>query len=415
MRVAVAIPEAHVTPPVLDAALEAVTRLNEGLIKAGEVPMFDQVRESIRWKPEPPGDEHFDHAGVVLGRKWGDCDDMAPYAAASMRASGEDPGAKAVVKRSGPKRWHAVVERSDGTIRDPSKETGMGQRANGVLGAALPMMMLAGSAVVGGSYILRPQLALRPVRDRFGHVEAWQSRADLPWHWLPGRSPTDVAMSALHASPVSSQAIVGACNGIVRLGEENGVDDDIIDRAAAIRDAASGADWDELADEYGEEHATAAGNLVGSLFGGIARGLSNLAAPVMRPISRAYDTVSPYTSVMFPGTAQLIESARAASTLDPQAYYQSRLMPGVQSGRDVFERNPLGRVAYGAMGRIPGMSSIPGMGQWLAAARPRQTVPQAAFEHASDKVQDLIESGRFMPPPGRTQMAPGFIYPQSFG
>jgi hypothetical protein len=229
---------------------------------------------------------------------------------------------------------------------------------------------------------------------------------------LPGRSPTDVAMSALHASPVSSQAVVGACNGIVSLGEANDVDDDVIDRAAAIRDACEGADWEELCDEYGEEHATAAGNLVGSLFGGIARGISNLAAPVMR----AYDAVSPYTSVMFPGTAQLIESARAASTLDPRAFYQSRLMPGVQSGRDVFERNPLGRVAYGAMGQIPGISSIPGMGQWLAAARPRtQTVPQAALEHASEDLQDLIESGRFMPPPGRQQLAPGFIYPQSFG
>ena len=105
MRIKVAVPEAHVSRPILDAALEATTRVNEAMIHAGELPLFDQVRNSIRWKPEPPGQEHFDHGGIVTGRGWGDCDDMAPFAAASMRATGEDPGAKAIVKRSGPNRW----------------------------------------------------------------------------------------------------------------------------------------------------------------------------------------------------------------------------------------------------------------------------------------------------------------------
>src|SRR5262245_39874367 len=100
MRVNVAIPEAHVTRPVLDAALEATTRLNEQLLKEGVVPPFRKAVNAVRWKPEPPGDEHFDHAAVVLGRGWGDCDDLAPWHAASLRATGEDPGAKAFVKKS---------------------------------------------------------------------------------------------------------------------------------------------------------------------------------------------------------------------------------------------------------------------------------------------------------------------------
>lgn len=280
MRVNVAIPEAHVQAPVLDAALEATTRLNESLIHADKVPMFRDTVERVRWKPEPPGEEHFDHAGVVLGRGWGDCDDLAPWHAASLRTSGEDRGARAIVKRSGPNRWHAVVRRSDGSIDDPSREAGMG-RTNGVLGGVLPLMLRPQSSVVGGSYMLRPQLALRPVRDREGQVEAWQARADLPWHWLPGRSPTDVAMVSLHASPVSSQAVVGACHGLLQLGEANDVDDHVLDRAAAIADGCNGASWEELADMYGEEHATAAGEVVGSFFGGLGRALKKAAtAPI---------------------------------------------------------------------------------------------------------------------------------------
>ncbi len=267
MRVQVAVPEAHVSPRILNAMLEGTTRVNEALLEHGDVPMFDDAVGHIRWKPEPPGQEHFDHAALVIGRGWGDCDDMAPYKAATLRVTGVDPGARAIVRKSGPKRWHAIVERSDGTIDDPSRETGMGQ-VHGVRGAVVPVMFARSrSAVVGGSYIARPQLALRPLRDREGKIEAWQARADLPWHHQPGNSPGDVAMVALHQSPVSSQAICGACRGGMRLGALSGmVDHDHLDRVNCIADACDGADWDELSEVYGDEHATAAMQIVGSFF-----------------------------------------------------------------------------------------------------------------------------------------------------
>jgi hypothetical protein len=155
----------------------------------------------------------------------------------------------------------------------------MGQ-TNGVLGGVLPMMIQP-SSVVGevGTFLVRPQLALRPVRDRAGEVEAWQARADLPWHWAPGRSPTDVAMVSLHASPVSSQAVTGACQGLIDLGEANDVDDESLDRVACIADACEGATWEQLAEEYGPENATAAGHIVGSFFGGIARSFRRAVRP----------------------------------------------------------------------------------------------------------------------------------------
>src|SRR5262245_53396081 len=122
MRVNVAIPEAHVTQPVLDAALEAVTRLNEQLIQSGHPTFKQALPTGIKWKPEPPGSEHFDHAGIVAHRGWGDCDDLAPWHAASLRVTGEDKGANAIVVPSGPNRWHAVVRRSNGAIDDPSED-----------------------------------------------------------------------------------------------------------------------------------------------------------------------------------------------------------------------------------------------------------------------------------------------------
>jgi hypothetical protein len=286
MRVQVAIPEPHVSAPVLDAALEGVTRLNEEMLAEGEVPTFREAVERVRWKPEPPGQEHFDHAKMVLGRGWGDCDDLAPWHAASLRATGEDPGAHAVVRKSGPNRWHAIVQRSDGSLDDPSREAGMGQ-PRGVHGAAVPVMYVPrAAAVVGGAYVARPQLALRPVRDGRGQIEAWEARADLPWHWQPGDSPGDIAMASLHASPISSQAIVGACEGAAWLGEASGFsDDEHIDRVGAIADMCDGADWDEVAAEYGDEHADAAAAIVGSFFGSLARAAKGLARHAM-PIAR---------------------------------------------------------------------------------------------------------------------------------
>lgn len=302
MRVNVAIPEAHVSRPVLDAALEATTRLDETLLAKGVVPPFRKAVNAVRWKPEPPGDEHFDHAAVVLGRGWGDCDDLAPWHAASLRASGEDPGAKAFVKKSGPNRWHAVVRRSDGSVDDPSREAGMGQ-TNGVLGGALPMMMQPSSVVGGevGTYLMRPQLALRPIFDRAGQPEAWESRADLPWHWVPGKSPADVAMVSLHASPVSSQAVTGACQGLIDLGEANDVDDDILDRAAAIADGCDGASYEDLEDQYGPEHALAASQIVGSFFGGLGRSFKRLGRNVAKPFARMAVKYAPDVLSFVPG------------------------------------------------------------------------------------------------------------------
>jgi hypothetical protein len=134
MRVRIAVPEEHVNPDVINAALESVSRLDEHMIRSGQVPTaMEGISSGVRWRPENFGDEHFDHAAEVLGRGWGDCDDLAPWHAGSLRATGEDPGARAVVVPSGPNTYHAIVERSDGSLDDPSIAAGMKAQRQGAI------------------------------------------------------------------------------------------------------------------------------------------------------------------------------------------------------------------------------------------------------------------------------------------
>lgn len=109
-----------------DAALEASTRAHEALAHAGRLPdLRDAIDAGLRWRPEPPGQERFDLAPVVVGRGWGDCDDLAPWWAAQLRHTGQDRRARARVRRTGEKTWHAEVVRGDGSVDDPSVAAGM--------------------------------------------------------------------------------------------------------------------------------------------------------------------------------------------------------------------------------------------------------------------------------------------------
>ena len=288
MRIGIAVPEAHINEDVLNAALEATTRLDESLIRSGAAPTFRDALERVRWKPEPPGQEHFDHAAMVLSRGHGDCDDLGPWEAASLRVTGADRGARAVVEKVGPKRWHAVVRKSDGRRLDPSAAAGMPTRSSSVVGGVLPLMQQSSSVV--GSYIEHPRLAMRPVFDRAGQHESWEARADLPWHWHPGRSPLDIAMVSLHKSPIAAQALAGACVGMARLGaHDTPMDPAAVMRLQAISDVAGGMPYEEVCGIYGQELADHANAVVGSLFGSIAKTVKKAAhtvAHVASPIIR---------------------------------------------------------------------------------------------------------------------------------
>jgi hypothetical protein len=362
VRIQTAIPEDEVSKPILDASLEAVTRLNEALIKSGKIPTFRSAVDRVRWQPEPPGQEHFDHGGIVLGRGWGDCDDLGPWHAASLRATGEDRGARSVVKRSGPKRWHAVVERSNGTIDDPSREAGMGQSVSGC-GAACVSPIVSGAEV--GAFIALPRLAVRGHRENpaSSEIEAWQARAELPWNWSPTDSPTDVAMVSLHSSPVASQrvagavngyydsgfadAVVGALHGAIRLGAASGyADPQVLDVAEAMKLAALGVPYEELAQKYGPAVASIAHGQVVGIFKKAAKKLLKPAKKILKskPVKFAAPIVAPGAYVLAKGAEGAL--SRKGSIVQKAKGFGS----GAAKGYTDRVSNPVFKTAASAFG-----------------------------------------------------------------
>lgn len=230
MDVRIAVPDQHVSKDILDAGLEMNTRVSESLMRGGEAPTFtDAVKGGVQWKPEPPGAERFDNALTVGKRGWGDCDDLAPMRAAELRVSGKDPAARAVAYKSGPGRWHAIVQRGDGQLEDPSRTAGMrvreGSFAAGIAPAVVGMM---GHVVVGGG--VRPFVAVR--RDQAGYL----ARVDVP---VEGES---FAISCVQRGPSPSRALSGCMAGACAVGGTCGfVDEQQLDRMWALHGLMQGA------------------------------------------------------------------------------------------------------------------------------------------------------------------------------
>jgi len=296
----------------LDAALEASTAAQVPLIRAGRVPTFVKGlrRHHVEWRPEPPGDEHFDSAATVLRRGWGDCDDLAPWHAASLRASGTDPRARAVVKRSGPHRWHAIVKRGDNSTEDPSAAAGMyewkqrhGGKVSGIdlLGAAAPMWR--------AMFPKRAGVAVHPWRHGFA------ARVEIPDHSVPfAWSCVDCARSPRHAA---SRAIDGALEFVECAGD---VDENDIARLEGLDELLMGASPDEVADilqsVYGAHSVgflpmllPAAASLAAPLLKGLMPGGGGRAIPPARSPSATLAT-TPHmgagTTMMIPGGTTIV-------------------------------------------------------------------------------------------------------------
>lgn len=106
-----------------DAALRGLQGIAEAEIAQGVIPpIYDS---GVIYQREPIGSEHWLAPSGVLGRGAGDCEDLAAWRAGELVVTGEDPNARAVVVQTGPKTWHAVVAREDGTFEDPSAMLGM--------------------------------------------------------------------------------------------------------------------------------------------------------------------------------------------------------------------------------------------------------------------------------------------------
>lgn len=113
---------------------EAIEALCEGLVLLNCV-LFESAAEQgvlmpslydthVKYRRERPGREFWETARDVLGVAndgEGDCEDLANYMSAWYRVFGDDEDARTVILRTSRGTFHAVVQRGDGSLEDPSR------------------------------------------------------------------------------------------------------------------------------------------------------------------------------------------------------------------------------------------------------------------------------------------------------
>jgi hypothetical protein len=106
--------------------LRAAQLLNEAYLRAHpETPWL--YASGVRYAVEPPEiREEFACIPIVLGRLWGDCDDLATWRAAELNVR-RGMNAVATILHVGDRLWHCVVKFPDGRHECPSAVLGMGR------------------------------------------------------------------------------------------------------------------------------------------------------------------------------------------------------------------------------------------------------------------------------------------------
>lgn len=109
------------TARALRALLGGLVALDRVILRDQELPPL--YESGIRYQPEPPGQERWCRVDEIWRRKYGDCEDLVGARVAELQLRGE--AAFQDVKKSGFRRFHALVRRGDGTLEDPSLRLGM--------------------------------------------------------------------------------------------------------------------------------------------------------------------------------------------------------------------------------------------------------------------------------------------------
>lgn len=118
--------EVPASPGTYSAALEGLTGVDEVLMRRDpSIPPLYSTGAQWQVKEGDPSESRWRYPYDVVGEGWGDCQDLSAYRAAELRVTGEDPAARVRVYPTGPNRYHAVVERGNGLIEDPSVILGM--------------------------------------------------------------------------------------------------------------------------------------------------------------------------------------------------------------------------------------------------------------------------------------------------
>lgn len=109
-------------PEALEGALEGLVLINDTLMDRSALPPL--YFSGVRYRRERAGDR-WQTCEQVYSNRSGDCEDLCAWRTAELRRAGE-LDAMCIVRKAGPKMWHVLVLRSNGSIEDPSKILGMG-------------------------------------------------------------------------------------------------------------------------------------------------------------------------------------------------------------------------------------------------------------------------------------------------
>jgi hypothetical protein len=114
--------------PAIEGALEGHVRANvEYLRRFPRTPAL--YRSGVRYRFIRPGADWW-LIPDVLTQRWGDCKDLSAWRVAELRVHlGEL--ARVRVERTAKDTYHAIVERGDGRIEDPSRALGMKDSTHG--------------------------------------------------------------------------------------------------------------------------------------------------------------------------------------------------------------------------------------------------------------------------------------------
>jgi hypothetical protein len=113
-------------PGALEALAEGLVRLNVWLFAYADdhdraAPML--YESGVVYRREPSGREWWETSRDVIGiaaHRTGDCEDLAAYRVAELRYVFNEPARVRVVRNSRG-NFHAVVQRADGSMEDPSR------------------------------------------------------------------------------------------------------------------------------------------------------------------------------------------------------------------------------------------------------------------------------------------------------
>lgn len=103
--------------------LHALQLVDQNQLRSGRYPSL--YKSGVRYEKEPPGVEDWQTVSRMYRSKVADCEDIAAWRAAELVVSGEDPKARAVLKRVRPGLIHCLVRRGTGQMEDPSRVLGM--------------------------------------------------------------------------------------------------------------------------------------------------------------------------------------------------------------------------------------------------------------------------------------------------